>query len=304
MKNAATGDARWLLFGVIFTAAGAMLFAAKGLFAKQLYALGVTFEAVVVIRAAIALPLFFAFAAHREGTGKIFSTPRNAIGMAALAGFLCYYVGAMTDFYALTLIDASIERVLLFSYPAIIVLFKSVRGRTLPSRRVVLATLVTYVGIFFTMGGFDLHELRANVFGACMVLVSALTYAIYYLIGERYTHAMGSSRYTLFAMGGATVALLLHSLLFLQPTRFTSIPAAGWILLGGISTVCMFFPALLQAEGMRRIGAQRGSVVSTVGPPTAVLLAWALLGERLTAWQLLGIALIVGAVLALEIRRS
>ena len=42
---------------------------------------------------------------------------RGAVA-AVVAGITCYYVGAMVDFWALTLIDASIERVLLFSYPA------------------------------------------------------------------------------------------------------------------------------------------------------------------------------------------
>ena len=66
----------------------------------------------------------------------------------------------------------------------------------------------------------------------------------------------------------------------------------------------MFLPALLQAEGVRRIGAQRGAVLSTVGPPTTVLIAWALLGERLGGWQWLGIALIVGGILALDLARA
>jgi drug/metabolite transporter (DMT)-like permease len=41
-----------------------------------------------------------------------------------------------------------------------------------------------------------------------------------------------------------------------------------------------------------------------VGPPTTVLLAWALLGERLGPWQWLGIALIVGGILALDLARA
>jgi drug/metabolite transporter (DMT)-like permease len=66
----------------------------------------------------------------------------------------------------------------------------------------------------------------------------------------------------------------------------------------------MFIPASLQAEGVRRIGAQRGAVLSTVGPPTTVVLAWALLGERLNAWQWLGIALIVAGILVLDLARA
>jgi drug/metabolite transporter (DMT)-like permease len=55
----------------------------------------------------------------------------------------------------------------------------------------------------------------------------------------------------------------------------------------------MFLPTLMQAEGIRRIGAVRGSLVSTVGPPAALFLGMAMLGERPTLWQLAGTALII-----------
>ena len=54
----------------------------------------------------------------------------------------------------------------------------------------------------------------------------------------------------------------------------------------------------------RRIGAQRASAASTVGPPTTVLLAWVLLGERLTIWQIAGIVIIIASVLFLESSRD
>lgn len=281
-----------------------MLFACKGLLAKQVYALHVNFELLVCIRACIALPLFWWFTASREGLSRIFSTPLSAVLAASIAGFLCYYIGALTDFYALTMIDASIERVLLFSYPAMVVLFTSVQHKRWPSRQVVLAATLAYIGIFLAIGGFDAHALRANLLGAMLVLISALSFAIYFMIGEKYTRQIGSARFTLFAMSAATLALLAHVLLHHGVSGIAQIPAAGWGWLFLLGVMCMFLPALLQAEGMRRIGAQRGSVVSTLGPPTTVLLAWAFLGERLSWWQLGGVCIIIASVLLLEFTRG
>lgn len=277
-----------------------MLFACKGLIAKQLYALHVNFELLVFVRAAFALPLFWSYGAHREGLRQILRTPPAAIGAAAIAGVLCYYIGALSDFYALTMIDASIERVLLFSYPAMIVLFVSARARRWPTRTAVTAVLLTWAGIFMAIGGFDHRSLQANVAGALLVLLSALSFAIYYMFSEKYTRQIGAARFTLFAMSAATLALLLHAVLRHDFVSVAQIPAAGWWWLILLAVLCMFVPALLQAEGVRRIGAQRGSVISTLGPPTTILLAWALLGERLSLWQLLGVTLIVVSVLWLE----
>lgn len=305
MSEAGPGRAGFVdPYGALACALAAMLFAAKGIFAKKLYALGVGVEAVVAIRAVISLPLFWWLALRRESWQTIRATPPPAIFMAALAGALCYYVGALLDFAALTMIDASIERVLIFSYPAMVVLFTSVRDRQWPSRRVLVATALTYLGIFFTMGGLDLDALRANLFGALLVIGSALSYAIYFLVSEKYTRSVGSSRFTLLAMTAATVCLAPHYLIVNGTADLESIGAEAWLLLLGIAVFCMFLPASLQAEGVRRIGAQRGAVLSTVGPPTTVVLAWGLLGERLSAWQWAGMALIVLGILVLDLARS
>ena len=111
------------------------------------------FELLVAVRAVLAMPLFAWFALRANARVQRAATRSRARCRAAarssrpsIAGITCYYVGALVDFWALTLIDASIERVLLFSYPALVVLISSVMRRRAPEARVVLAMLVTYVG--------------------------------------------------------------------------------------------------------------------------------------------------------------
>lgn len=292
--------------GMMFAAGSAILFASKGIFGKALYQRGVGFELLVTVRALLAVPFFAWFAlrpdaarAAADGT-KPPPARRQAIFAAMVAGITCYYVGALVDFWALTLIDASIERVLLFSYPAIVVLINSLMARRAPEGRVVAAMVVTYVGIFFAMGGIDLAELRANLFGASLVLIAALTTAIYFLIGERYTHELGSKRFAAIGMSSSALMLALHFIVFRSFDEFRLLQAYDWLLLVILGTLCMFIPGLLQAEGMRRAGAERAAIASTIGPPTTIFLAALFLHERLNGWQLLGSAMIVGSVLVLS----
>lgn len=292
------------LAGALLVAGGAMLFASKGIIAKRLYAMDVGFEALTAIRAAIAMPFFWAFAAAREGVSLVRATRPRAAVAAAVAGFICYYVGALLDFQALTMIDASIERVLMFSYPAIVVLFVSLQKRQWPARQVLAAVVLTYAGIFLAVGGLDHRDFRADPLGVALVLASAVTYALYFMIGERYTREIGSARFTPFAMTAAAVALVVHCLVRHGTSVLWSITAEGWLWLAVLGVFVMFLPASMQAEGMRRIGAQRGALVSTAGPPTTILLAWLLLDERMTLWQLTGVALIVGGILVLDLARS
>jgi drug/metabolite transporter (DMT)-like permease len=293
----------YLLTGAVLCGGAAMLFGVKGIFAKQLYAIGVSWDLLVPIRALLSLPLFWAFVVWREGLAPMRAAPPRVVLLAAIAGLFCYYVGAMTDFLALTMIEASLERSLLFSYPALVLLLQSVLTRSWPQPLSLAGAGATYVGIFLAVGGFDATELRANLFGAALVMVSAVSYAVYYLIGERCTRVIGSGLFTLFSMTAASIALLLHLIVAGDPSAVAGISGHGWLLLGALATLCMFFPALMQSEGMRRIGAQRGSVVSTLGPPTTLVAGWAFLGERLTATQIAGSALIVASVLAIELLR-
>lgn len=288
--------------GMFFVAGAAILFASKGLFSKALYHRGVGFELLVTVRALLAMPLFIWFAFHHRGTPTAGTPiPWKAWAAASIAGVTCYYVGAMVDFWALEMIDASIERVLLFSYPALVVLIGSVMRREAPERRVLLAMAVTYVGIFFAMGGVDLSELRANLFGASLVLVAALTTAIYFLIGERYVHELGSTRFAAIGMSSSAVVLAIHFALFRSFDEVRALDAHSWGLLVILGIACMFLPGLMQAEGVRRVGAQRAAIGSTVGPPTTIVLAALFLGERLNGWQLAGSAMIVVSVLLLSV---
>jgi drug/metabolite transporter (DMT)-like permease len=291
--------------GMLCVTGAAVLFASKGLFAKALYQRGVGFELLVTVRALLAMPLFVWFAA-RSAPAAGTSAPASwrAIAAASLAGIVCYYIGAMVDFWALTLIDASVERVLLFSYPALVVLISSLMRRQWPSKRVLLALVGTYLGIFLAMGGIDLRELRQNLLGAALVLVAALTTAVYFLIGGRYTHELGAARFASISMSSSAIVLALHFALSGSMSEFAPLQLQDWLLLGVLGIACMFLPGLLQAEGVRRVGAQTAAIGSTVGPPATIVLAALFLGERLNAWQWLGSGLIVGSVLVLALKKS
>jgi len=307
--------------GMICVAGAAMLFASKGLFSKALYQRGVGFELLVTVRALLAVPLFVwvglrggprapALSGDDEARPLAVRAPPKdrprlgAVAGAMVAGIICYYVGALLDFWALMLIDASVERVLLFSYPALVVLIGSALQRRVPAARVILAMVVTYLGIFFVMGGVDFSELTQNLFGAGLVLIAALTTAIYFLIGERYTRELGSTRFAAIGMSSAALVLAVHFALFRSFDELRTLAAYDWMLLVVLSIFCMFVPGLLQAEGVRRVGAQRAAIGSTVGPPTTIVLAAIFFGERLNVWQMLGTAMIVCSVLVMSMAKE
>jgi len=288
------------LAGTLLVAVGAMLLAVKGIFTKLIYARGMDYASLVVIRSVLALPLFWAWALRHGAAEAIRRAPARAIGTAAFAGALCYGLGALLNFYALSLIDASLERALLFTYPAIVVLAGALALRQLPSLRVSGALLMTWLGVSLAVGVFDREVLAANATGAAAVLFCAGTIATYFLISERYTRLVGSLAFTVFAMTCASLVLAAWYVARYGSWPVVPDPGTWWliVLLVIFSTVA---PLLMLAEGVRRIGAERAAIVSTVGPPFTILVAWLAIDERLTVGQLLGTALIIAGILVVEI---
>jgi len=94
--------------------------------------------------------------------------------------------------------------------------------------------------------------------------------------------------------------LAAHFAIFRSFDEIAALRGYDWFLLLVLSVACMFLPGLMQAEGVRRVGAQRAAIGSTVGPPTTIFLAALFLGERLTPWQVLGSAMIIVSVLVLS----
>jgi drug/metabolite transporter (DMT)-like permease len=144
--------------------------------------------------------------------------------------------------------------------------------------------------------------LRGNAAGGSLVLACALTSALYYLASDRWTGAIGSVAFTFYALAAATACLVTHRLLFGGASAAVWHAHDLWLLLA-LVTLATVVPMLAMAEGVRRLGAPRASVVATVGPPTTILLGAWLLDEHLRRAQWIGVALIVAGILALELAK-
>lgn len=77
--------------------------------------------------------------------------------------------------------------------------------------------------------------------------------------------------------------------------------ATGWLGGSGVVVLGTFLGVMMFYIGVRRIGASNASLLATVEPFVAVLLAFAFLDESLSAGQLVGGAMILAAVVALSL---
>ncbi|MFK7957714.1 MAG: DMT family transporter [Lysobacterales bacterium] len=289
---------------VICVALGAFLLSAKGIVAKLMYAQGADATMVASVRSVIAIFGFWGWAVYKVGLKPMFAVNPRHVAIAMVMGFLSYYVGAYVDFYALTLIDASLERVILFSYPILIVSFEVLRTRRLPSAATGWSLLLTYLGVMLAVGAFDGELLKGNLLGAGLVMIAAVGVAAFYLINGRYGPLMGSLQFTTWAMTAAGLGFAAHFLINANLSDLAQQTATFWWLMALMVIGVTVLPLVLMGQGVAKIGATRGGMISTLGPAATVMMAWLILGEAMHPLQLAGSAMIVLGVWLLERKKS
>jgi len=216
----------------------------------------------------------------------------------AWLGFIGYYLGSLFDFLGLQYITASLERLVLFLYPTIVVVFSALLYRVRVTRRHVAALLLSYVGISLVFW-YDLRvsgDVAATLTGGALVFASAVCYALYLVQAGDLITRLGSMRFIAWAMLGSTVFVLMQFVLT-RPLTALFVPAPIHGLVLAMALFCTVLPTWLVAEAIRRIGANGSSLIGSLGPVFTIGFGAALLGESIHALQLAGAAFVVCGVL-------
>ena len=145
-------------------------------------------------RMLFALPMFLLLA-WWAGRGKPALTRARLVGVRAL-GFFGYYLASFLDFAGLRYVTASLERLVLYLNPTLVLLLSVLIYRRRVTLRQVSAMAVSYVGIALVFG----HEMTLDQpdtgLGAALVLGSAVSYALYLVISSEEVKRIGSLRLT------------------------------------------------------------------------------------------------------------
>ncbi|MHB9002488.1 MAG: DMT family transporter [Coriobacteriia bacterium] len=221
------------------------------------------------------------------------------LGRYAAISLLGYGAASVCFFFALKHADASVVAILLYSYPAMVVLAEGAFLGVRPSRARLIAVLLTFVGCVFVL---DPAASVAAVDGKGVVLGlgAALGYSVFTILSHRWME--GRSRLTLMtylfmftAALGAAAALLTGTSLAIGAWS-----AQVWWLLGAIVLLPTFVAVLLYLRALSGLGAGQAAILSTVEPVFTIALAAVVLQERLTPTQWIGAALVVAGVFVAE----
>jgi drug/metabolite transporter (DMT)-like permease len=288
-----------LTFAIV--ASSSILFCSKGVVVKLAYTHGVDALTILTLRMGMALP-FFVVIAGLASRGAAPLAPGDWLRLAGL-GFVGYYVSSFVNFTGLQFVSVALERIILYTYPTLLLVFSALFLRKHVPRGVWIAAGISWVGIATAYAG----ELRnavdnSNVeLGAALIFLSALTYAIFILLSGGMIERIGTMRFTGIAVGFSCVFVLLHSAVARDVSALLTLPAPVYVEGFVLAVLGTVLPSVLLSTGLRRAGPQRFAVISTIGPVTTLLLAWAVLGEAPAASQWIGFALALAGGLGVSL---
>jgi drug/metabolite transporter (DMT)-like permease len=284
-KNVATG--------LMLATLGAIAFSGKAIIVKLAYRYGVDAITLIMYRMLFALPIF-ALMAWWSSRGKAALTGHDVLGIVGL-GFTGYYLASFLDFAGLAYISASLERLILYLNPTLVLLLGLFLYKRHIGRRQAIGMAISYFGVLMVFG----HEIRLEgagaALGALLVFLSAVSYAIYLSFSGELVRRLGSLRLVGLATSVACLLCIAQFVLLRPMSAAMVAPEVIWLSVLN-ATLCTAVPVLMVMMAIERIGAGAAAQAGMVGPMSTILMGVIVLGEAFTAWVIAGTVCVLAGI--------
>ena len=204
-------------------------------------------------------------------------------------------MASFLDFMGLQYISASLERLILYLNPTLVLLLGWLLYRKRITRGQMLGIAISYAGVVLVFG----HEISLQgglaLWGALLVFLSAVSYALYLVYSGEMVHRLGSMRLVGLATMVDGVLCLLQFVLLRPLSAAVVAPEVIWLSVLN-ATLCTAVPVLLVMMAIERIGSGLTAQTGMVGPMSTILMGVLILGEPFTVWIAAGTVLVVAGI--------
>lgn len=293
---------RYEVIGIILTLLGATLWGVSGTSVQFIGNFrNMNLEWLLTMRLITAGLLTVLYGWIRQGNAifNVFRNWRDTLGLVIFGVFgmaLCQY----TYFRSIVIAGAGIATVLQYLAPSMIIIYLLVRYGKRPSAGEIISVILALAGTICLMGnnGFSFESFRSDVL--FWGLLSAVGVAVYSVSPVRLLATYGTIPIVGFGM---LLSGLVAAVLFQQPHSYATWDV--WTVVGCFNVVFLgtivSFNAYL--EGVKRIGAVSGSILSSIEPISAAFFGWALLGNQFNWVGILGMAMIIATVIIIALEK-
>ena len=290
-----------IIIGATLVLLGAVLFSCKAIFVKLIYKES-TIDAftLVALRMSFSLPIYGLVAWIQSRKYKKNHSIQDWLQLLVM-GFLGFHLASTFDFLGLKYISASMERLILFSYPTIVLLLMALIYKKNITLIQGISLVLTYLGIAFAyIGDLNMNQQKDVFLGSIYVFGAAFFFACYMIGSGSLIPKFGGIRYNAYTMIVASLTVIIQAWIQ-SPGSWLIYPASVYYLTFGMAIFSTVIPTFLITAGIARIGAANASLISSIGPISTIVLANIFLGEIIGYNQIIGTALVMTGVMVISL---
>ncbi|AUP77779.1 DMT family transporter [Flavivirga eckloniae] len=293
---------RTFVYGVLIGILGIVLFSSKAVMVKLAYRYHVDPISILLLRMLFSFPFYvvIAYLYRNENSGLV--VRKKDYAWVVFFGVIGYYLASYFDFLGLTYIKASLERIILFLYPTMVILLNRFFLKQPITKIQAGAIALTYLGIVIAF--WDEVAISGNdtYIGGVLILLSAATYASY-LVGSGWLiPKFGVMKFTAYAMIVSCTCVFVHYSIVNHVDLFNF----SWqvYLLGFLIAVfATVIPSFLVSASIKMISSSNFAIVAGIGPISTIILAAVFLNEILTLLQLFGALVVIVGILLISLKK-
>jgi len=288
------------LQGYVSILIASTLWGTMGILAKLAFGYGIVPETLIALRLAVS------FVTLAVGIGlfkkEAFKVQKTDGLMFLVLGVFAIAFQRISYFYAVSLTTATVAAILFYTYPVFVTLFAVFFLKEKLDRAMLLAVVMAFSGVALVVRIFDVSSLNIDFVGMLFGLLSSLLFVLYFVMTRKLRNRY--SNWTLTVCGDGIGLLTLLPIIYFSASNIVEFSAELWLLILAIAWGPSLLAYLFYSYALKYVDASKGSIVGVIEPLSAALFSASILGEKLEAPQVVGIALALAGVALLFRKRG
>jgi DME family drug/metabolite transporter len=220
----------------------------------------------------------------------------------AVYGLLSVTLCFLLFLYAIKFTTVATATILLYTYPAFIVVLSRLFLGEQFTKAKILALLLTFLGCVLVIQAYNPAAFKPNLRGVIYGVGAGVGAGLYSVFGKK-----GVSRYSSFTVVTYALGFGSFFLILIRGTRTlvsVSYPAITWMWIFALAILSTLVGYSFYTKGLRYLEAGRAGIAATWEVVVASALAFVIFGETLTYLQILGAVLVLAGIVVVRVNPS
>ena len=286
--------------GYLMIATAGFLWGSVGFFVKNLLDAQLPLSTIIFWRMFFAFIILFLYLYFTDKS-KL-KIDRKILKYVIAIGLISQCLFNISYFTAIRITSIATAVTLLYTAPIFIAVMARIFLQELFTANKIIALLLCVTGCFFTVTGGSWETLQLNSSGILAGLAAGLTFGSLTILSKPIANKCHPYTIVFYSIGFGLMFYLPFSqpMILFQQGSGTMI----WFYMLSLSIISTIFAYLFYIGGLSMgIEASKAGIISTIEVVVAVIVSYLFFNEQLAGWKLLGILLVMGSVITVQLDR-